>query len=169
MLICGSPCSNRTGQARPGFRNPSSSFGESPLLRGISEKFRHPAASTPEPTQVPALRRRSSMPGGAEPRCRPRGIRMTENEKGTKSPPSDRTLRKEAAQTSRTRRPRQAKQIRQRQRPRAWGPQAGEGNGAPRRRTLSRPSPQASRRPRLTPTPPRAWTAAQTHRPEPCP
>lgn len=167
MLICGSPCSNRMEQARPGFRNPSSSFGESPLLRGVSEKFRHPAASTPEPTQVPALRRRSSMPGGAEPRFGPRGIRMTENEKGTKSPPSDRTLRKEAAQTSRTRRPRQAKQIRQR--PRAWGPQAGEGNGAPRRRTLSRPSPQASRRPRLTPTPPRAWTAAQTHRPEPCP
>lgn len=167
MLICGSPCSNRMEQARPGFRNPSSSFGESPLLRGVSEKFRHPAASTPEPTQVPALRRRSNMPGGAEPRCGPRGIRMTENEKGTKSPPSDRTLRKKAAQTSRTRRPPQAKQIRQR--PRAWGPQAGEGNGAPRRRTLSRPSPQASRRPRLTPTPPRSWTAAQTHRPEPCP
>lgn len=166
MLICGSPC-NHTEQARPGFRNPSSSFGESPLLRGVSEKFRHPAASTPEPTQVPALRRRSSMPGGVEPRCRPRGIRMTENEKGTKSPLSDRTFRKEAAGTSRTQRPRQAKQIRQR--PRAWGPQAGEGNGAPRRRTLSRPSPQASRRPRLTPTPPRAWTAAQTHRPEPCP
>lgn len=55
-----------------------------------------------------ALRRRSSLLGGAEPRCRPRGICMKENEKGTK-PPSDRTLRKETARTSRTRRPRETR------------------------------------------------------------
>lgn len=49
------------------------------------------------------------MPSGTEPRCRPREIRMTENEKGDKAPPSDRTLGKEAARTSRTPRPRQTR------------------------------------------------------------
>lgn len=48
------------------------------------------------------------MPGSAEPRCRPREIRMTENEKGDKAPPSDRNLGKEAART-RTPRPRQTR------------------------------------------------------------
>lgn len=71
----------RSRNAR-GFRNPSSSSGVAsppPSIRGILPH----GSQRPGAALVPALRRRSSTPGGAELRCRPRGIRMTENGRGT--------------------------------------------------------------------------------------
>lgn len=129
----------------------------SPLLRGVSEEFCHPAASAREPALVPALRRRSrnSHDGKWE---------------GDKAPPSDRTLKEEAALTRRTRRPQQPRKPSGSdkgpapgvgERGKAMAPRAGAHCHGPRFRL---PGGLA-----LLPPPPSAWTAAQTHRPEPCP
>lgn len=130
---------------------------ESLLLRGVSEEFRYPAASDPEPALVPTLRRRSSARSGAEPRHRPGGSRMTKNGRGpephgrigsdpqgggrqrpVRTEPSSCSLRGQADQTKAQR----------------LGLARGGRNGTLRKRTRSRLLPQAARRPRLIPTTP---------------
>lgn len=171
MLIYGSPC-DRTEQERPGFSKPVQLLGG----RLSSEEYqrnsatRQPApgsraGSSPPPTLQYAGRRRTAVPTK----------RNSHDGKweGDRAPPSDRTLRKEAARTRRTRRPQQprkpAKRIRQR--PSAWGRRAGGGKGMAPRAGAQCHGPRL-RMPgglALLPPPPSAWTAAQTYRPEPCP
>lgn len=105
MLIYGSPC-DRTEQERPGFSKPVQ------LLGGClsSEEYQRNSAtwqpapgsragSSPPPTLQYAGRRRTAVPTK----------RNSHDGKweGDRAPPSDRTLRKEAARTRRTRRPQQ--------------------------------------------------------------
>lgn len=105
MLIYGSPC-DRTEQERPGFSKPVQLLGG----RLSSEEYqrnsatRQPApgsraGSSPPPTLQHAGRRRTAVPTK----------RNSHDGKweGDRAPPSDRTLRKEAARTRRTRRPQQ--------------------------------------------------------------
>ncbi|CAO2642387.1 hypothetical protein LEMLEM_LOCUS26159 [Lemmus lemmus] len=152
MLMYGFPC-NRTEEERPGFSKPVQLLGG----RLSSEEYqrnsatRQPApgsraGSSPPPTLQYAGRRRTAVPTK----------RNSHDGKweGDRAPPSDRTLRKEAARTRRTQRPQQPRKPSESDK----GPEPGVGergkrNGAPRRRTLSWPSPQAARRPRLTPAP----------------
>lgn len=99
----------RSKNAR-GSRNPSSSSGG----RFSSDKYQRnsatrQAASTPEPAMHPALRRRSNMPGSAEPRCQENS--HDGNGKGPNpTVGSDRPLREEADGTSKRQRPRAASQ-----------------------------------------------------------
>lgn len=143
----------RSRNAR-GFRNPSSSSGVAFPPRSIRGILPH-GSQRPGAALVPALRRRSSTPGGAEPRCRPRGIRMTENGRGTE--PHRRiglSERRPPGREGRGGRNSLASQADQTKAQRLGSASGGENrNGAPRRRTLSRPSPQAARPPRLTPAP----------------
>lgn len=103
MLIYGSPC-DRTEQERPGFWKPVQLLGG----RLSSEEYqrnsatRQPApgsrdGSSPPPTLQYAGRRRTAV----------QTKRNSHDGKGDRAPPSDRTLRKEAARTRRTRRPQQ--------------------------------------------------------------
>lgn len=169
MLIYGSPC-DRTEQERPGFSKPvqllvgrlsSEEYQRNSATRQPAPGSR--AGSSPPPTLQHAGRRRTAVPTK----------RNSHDGKweGDRAPPSDRTLRKEAARTRRTRRPQQPRKPSGSDKgpaPRVgergeigMAPRAGAHCHGPRLRLPGRLA--------LLPPPPSAWTAAQTHRPEPCP
>lgn len=168
MLIYGSPC-DRTEQERPGFSKPvqllvgrlsSEEYQRNSATRQPAPGSR--AGSSPPPTLQHAGRRRTAVP---------RGIRMTENGRGTE--PHRRiglSERRPPGREGRGGRNSLASQADQTKAQRLGSASGGEIGMAPRAGAHCHgPRLRLPGRLALLPPPPSAWTAAQTHRPEPCP